>query len=51
VTPMHRFLMLAAVWLIASGIVLEVADGMLELVLLIGIAAAFFAASSRIKRA
>jgi hypothetical protein len=48
---MHRFLLLAAVWLIASGIVLETTTGPLELVLLVGIALAFFAASSRIKRA
>jgi hypothetical protein len=48
---MHRFLMLAAVWLIVSGIVLETTEGVLELVLLVGVALAFFAASSRIKRA
>ena len=48
---MHRFLMLAAVWLILSGIVLEITTGLLELILLVGIALAFFAASSRIKRA
>jgi hypothetical protein len=48
---MHRFLMLAAVWLIASGLVLETTTGLLELLLLVGVAVAFFAASSRIKRA
>jgi hypothetical protein len=47
---MHRFLMLAAVWLIASGIVLETTDGLLELVLLVGAALAFLTASSRVRR-